>query len=187
MFDFLIKFNISKECLFKTKNSMIREFLEKFKGFSVEDFEHLTYAMIKPDAVIAKEEILHDIESRGFKVLFNMEYQFSKELARNFYSEHKGKSFYDRLVDQMTVGPVVVLILEKQGELPCYQAWRNELGATNPANAADGTLRNVYTYKLFGGPEAYANEQATNCFHGADSVASVIRESNLVLYDIAMA
>ena len=165
----------------------IKEFMEKFKSFSVQDFESLTYAMIKPDAIKAKDEIISDIESRGFKVLFSMEYQFSKELAGNFYSEHKGKGFYDRLVDQMTAGPVVVLILEKQGELPCYQAWRNELGATNPANAEEGTLRNVYTQKLFGGPEMYAQEKATNCFHGADSVASVIRESNLVLYDIAMA
>lgn len=165
----------------------IKEFMEKFKSFSVQDFESLTYAMIKPDAIKAKDEIISDIESRGFKVLFSMEYQFSKELAGNFYSEHKGKGFYDRLVDQMTAGPVVVLILEKQGELPCYQAWRNELGATNPANAEEGTLRNVYTQKLFGGPEMYAQEKATNCFHGADSVASVVRESNLVLYDIAMA
>jgi len=162
-------------------------FIEKFKSFSVQDFEHLTYAMIKPDAIQAKDEILFDIARRGFSILFSAEYQFSRELAENFYSEHKGKGFYNRLVDQMTSGPVVVLILEKQGEIPCYQAWRNELGATNPANAAEGTLRNVYTQKLFGGPEAYANEQATNCFHGADSVASVIRESNLVLYDIAMA
>lgn len=141
--------------------------------------------MIKPDAVKAKDEILADIEGRGFEVLFQEEYQFSKELAQNFYSEHKGRSFFDRLVEQMTSGPVVVLILKKDGELPCFQAWRDELGKTNPAEAAEGTLRNVYTQKLFGGPEMYANEQATNCFHGADSVASVIRESNLVLYDIA--
>ena len=166
---------------------MIKHFMEKFKGFSVQEFEHLTYAMIKPDAVRAKEEILHDIEGRGFEILFQQDYHFSKELAQNFYSEHKGKSFYDRLVDQMTAGPVVVLILKKEGETPCFQAWRDALGATNPANAAEGTLRNVYTQKLFGGPEMYANEKATNCFHGADSVASVIRESNLVLYDIAMA
>lgn len=163
-----------------------KDFLKKFKGFSVQDFEDLTYAMIKPDAISAKDEIIRDIESRGFTVLFQHEYQFSDELARNFYSEHEGKSFFNRLVKQMTSGPVVVLILEKVGAIPCFQAWRNELGATNPANAAEGTLRNVYTYKLFGGPEAYAEERATNCFHGADSVASVIRESNLVLYDIAM-
>ena len=87
----------------------------------------------------------------------------------------------------MTSGPVVVLILEKEGIIPCYQLWRDELGATDPAKAVEGTLRNVYTQKLFGGPEAYADGRATNCFHGADSVASVIRESNLVLYDIAMA
>lgn len=165
---------------------MVQQFLEKFKNFSVQDFEHLTYAMIKPDAVREKDEILRDIESRGFEILFQKEYQFSKKLAQNFYSEHKGKSFYDRLVDQMTSGPVVVLILKKEGEIPCFQAWRDALGATNPANAAEGTLRNVYTQKLFGGPEMYANEKATNCFHGADSIASVIRESNLVLYDIAM-
>lgn len=60
------------------------------------------------------------------------------------------------------------------------------MGSTNPANATEGTLREVYTKKLFGGPESYAQEKATNCFHGADSVASVIRESNLVLYDMAM-
>lgn len=163
-----------------------KELMKKFKSFSVHAFERITYAMIKPDAISAKEEILRDIESRGFKILFQMEYQFSRELAENFYSEHKGKEFYDRLVDQMTAGPVVVLILEKEGIIPCYQLWRDELGATNPADAIKGTLRNVYTYKLFGGPEMYAQEKATNCFHGADSVASVIRESNLVLYDIAM-
>ena len=164
----------------------IKEFMEKFKNFSVQDFERLTYAMIKPDAISAKEEILADIESRGFRVLFQMEYQFSKELAENFYSEHKGKWFYDRLVDQMTAGPVVVLILEKEGIIPCYQLWRDELGETDPAKAVEGTLRSAYTQELFGGPEAYAEGRATNCFHGADSVASVIRESNLVLYDIAM-
>ena len=164
----------------------IKEFMEKFKSFSVQDFESLTYAMIKPDAIKAKDEIISDIESRGFKVLFSMEYQFSKELAGNFYSEHKGKGFYDRLVDQMTAGPVVVLILEKDGDVPCFQVWRGTLGATNPENATEGTLRHFYTQKLFGGPEMYAQEKATNCFHGADSVASVIRESNLVLYDIAM-
>ena len=164
----------------------IKEFLEKFKSFTVEDFGHLTYAMIKPDAVRAKEEILQDIEGRGFKILFQQEYQFSQELAKNFYSEHKGKGFYDRLIAQMTAGPVVVLILERGGEIPCFQVWRGTLGATNPENATEGTLRNVYTYKIFGGPKAYKEEKATNCFHGADSVASVIRESNLVLYDIAM-
>lgn len=163
----------------------IKEFLQTFKGFSVQDFESLTYVMIKPDAVCMNEEILDEIEYRGFSILFQQEYQFSKELAENFYSEHRGKSFFDRLVDQMTAGPVVVLILKKEGEIPCFQAWRNELGKTNPAEAAEGTLRNLYTNKLFGGPEAYAQEKATNCFHGADSVASVIRESNLVLYDIS--
>jgi nucleoside-diphosphate kinase len=164
----------------------IKEFLVKFKSFTVQDFEHLTYAMIKPDAVVAKEEILQDIERRGFKILFQQEYQFSQELARNFYSEHDGKSFFERLIKQMTAGPVVVLILERVEGVPCFQIWRGTLGATNPEIATEGTLRNVYTYKLFGGPEAYKEEKATNCFHGADSVASVIRESNLVLYDIAM-
>lgn len=164
----------------------IREFLEKFKSFSVKDFEHITYAMIKPDAISAKEEILRDIEGRGFEIMFQQERQFSKALAQNFYSEHKARPFYERLVDQMTSGPVVVLILRKDGDIPCFQYWRDELGATNPENAVEGTLRNIYTYKLFGGPEMYAEEKATNCFHGADSVASVIRESNLVLYDIAM-
>ena len=163
-----------------------KTFLEEFKSFSVEAFGHITYAMIKPDAVCLKEDILEDIEARGFKILFQQEYQFSDELVRNFYSEHKEKPFFERLIRQMTDGPVVVLILQNEGSIQCFQAWRDALGNTNPANAAEGTLRNVYTNKLFGGPEMYAQEKATNCFHGADCVAAVIRESNLVLYDIAM-
>ncbi len=164
----------------------IKAFLKKFRSFTVQDFNHLTYAMIKPDAVLAKEEILQDIERRGFKILFQQEYQLSQELAQDFYSEHAGKGFYDRLVAQMTAGPVVVLILEKDGEIPCFQVWRGTLGATDPGKATEGTMGHFYSYKLFGGPEAYKAEKATNCFHGADSVASVIRESNRVLYDIAM-
>ena len=164
----------------------IKKFMKKFRTFSVEKFGYITYAMIKPDAVVAKEEILQDIERRGFKILFEQEWQFSDELARNFYSEHEGKPFFERLIKQMTAGPVVVLILEKEGNIPCYQVWRGTLGATDPAKATDGTLRHFYSYKLFGGPEAYKAERATNCFHGADSIPSVIRESNLVLYDIAM-
>lgn len=164
----------------------VNEFLEKFKSFSSQDFENLTYAMIKPDAVCLEEEILDEIQQRGFDILFQQEYQLSKALAENFYSEHKGKQFFDRLVRQMTDGPVVVLILQKNGDIPCFQAWRNALGATNPAKAEEGTLRKIYSEKIFGGATAYEEERATNCFHGADSVASVIRESNLVLYDIAM-
>ncbi len=164
----------------------IKKFMKEFRTFSVEKFGDITYAMIKPDAIIAKEEILQDIERRGFTIIFVQEWLFSDELARNFYSEHEGKPFFERLVKQMTAGPVVVLILEKEGNVPCYQVWRGTLGATDPAKATEGTLRHFYSYKLFGGPEAYKAERATNCFHGADSVASVIRESNLVLYDIAM-
>ena len=115
----------------------IKEFLEKFKSFTTQDFEHITYAMIKPDAVIAKDEIIRDIESRGFKVLFETERQFSDILARNFYSEHDGKSFFERLIKQMTVGPLVVLILQKDSEIPCFQLWRDALGKTNPAEAAE--------------------------------------------------
>ena len=164
----------------------IKKFMKEFRTFSVEKFGDITYAMIKPDAITAKEEILQDIERRGFTIIFEQEWQFSNELARNFYSEHEGKPFFERLVKQMTAGPVVVLILEKEGNVPCYQVWRGTLGATDPAKATEGTLRHFYSYKLFGGPEAYKAERATNCFHGADSVASVIRESNLVLYDIMM-
>lgn len=163
----------------------IQEFMPFFKRLTVQDFEHITYAMIKPDAMSAKEEILADIESRGFEILFASEFQFEDELARNFYFEHFGRNFYDRLVNQMTQGPVEVLILRKVEEYkPCFALWRETIGATNPAKAEEGTLRYKYTYQLFEGPEKYANEEATNCFHGADSVASVIREANLVLYDM---
>ena len=127
----------------------IKEFLEKFKSFTVQDFEQLTYAMIKPDAVVAKEEILQDIERRGFKILFQQEYQLSQELAKNFYSEHAGKGFYERLVAQMTAGPVVVLILEKDGDVPCFQVWRGTLGATLILRMRQRGLWDISTLRNF--------------------------------------
>ena len=162
----------------------IKKFMRKFRGFSIDDFSEITYAMVKPDAMCILDEILQDIKRRGFKVLFWLKYQLSRELVECFYSEHKGKDFYDRLISQMTDGPICVLILEKKGTVPCFQVWRGTIGSTNPEFATEGTLRHFYSQKLFGGAEAYKKGEATNCFHGADSVASVIRESNLVLYDI---
>ena len=163
----------------------IQEFMPFFKRLTVQDFENISFAMIKPDAMSAKEEIIADIEARGFEIMFASDFQFSEDSAKNFYYEHHEKGFCVRLVGQMTAGPVEVLILRKVEEgKPCFALWRETIGATNPANAEEGTLRYKYTYQLFGGPEKYAKEKATNCFHGADSVASVIREANLVLYDM---
>lgn len=168
------------------KTNDIKKFMREFRGFSIDDFSEITYAMVKPDAMCLFDEICQDIERRGFEVLFWQVYQLSRDLAECFYSEHKDKDFYNRLISQMTADPAGILILEKKGTVPCFQVWRGTIGSTNPEFATEGTLRHFYSQKLFGGAEAYKKGEATNCFHGADSVASVIRESNLVLYDIAM-
>lgn len=175
-------------------NTSIKEFMPFFKRLTVQDFNSITYAMIKPDSTSAKEEMFRDIQEKGFEILFARDYQLSDQLAADFYSEHgpredqPAKSFYPELCRQMTAGPVVVMILRKlrksEDEPLAYTQWREAIGATNPAKAAKGSLRYKYTQVLFGGPEQYAEGKATNCFHGADSVASVIRESNLVLYDM---
>ena len=99
-----------------------------------------TFSIVKPDAV-AKHgigKVLARIEEGGLKIVAGRYLQMSTEQARAFYAVHKERPFYDDLVSFMTSGPVFVSVLEADDAIARY---REVLGATNPAEAADGTVR----------------------------------------------
>jgi nucleoside-diphosphate kinase len=81
--------------------------------------------------------------------------RLSRAEAEGFYAVHKGKGFFDELVEFMTEGPVVVLALEREDAI---KKWREVMGATNPANAAEGTIR-----------KRFAQSVGRNCVHGSDA------------------
>jgi nucleoside-diphosphate kinase len=116
-----------------------------------------TFSIIKPDAVAAGQagEILAMIGQAGFKILAMRMTRLSPEQAQGFYAVHREKPFFGSLVKFMTEGSLVVLALERENAIA---KWRETMGATNPANAAEGTIR-----KRFG-----ANVER-NCVHGSDA------------------
>ena len=116
-----------------------------------------TFAIIKPDAVAAGKqgEILAIIQKAGFRIAGMKMKRLSQLEAENFYGVHRERPFYGSLVKFMTEGPVVVMALEAQDAI---KKWRDTMGATNPANAAAGTIR-----KLF------ATSIERNCVHGSDA------------------
>lgn len=116
-----------------------------------------TFTMIKPDAVQNGHigAILNDIIEAGFKIVAMKYLKLSKEDAGAFYAVHKERPFYNDLVEFMSSGPVVAAILEKDNAVEEY---RKLIGATNPQEAAEGTLR-----------QKYAKSIDANAVHGADS------------------
>ena len=118
---------------------------------------NLTFAIIKPDAVGAGHtgKIVDRIISGGFRIRAMKMIHQTREQAEGFYEVHRGKPFYDGLTEFMSSGPCVVMVLEQEGAV---KAWRDLMGATDPAKADEGTIR-----KEFGGS---VGENAT---HGSDS------------------
>jgi nucleoside-diphosphate kinase len=116
-----------------------------------------TFSIIKPDAVAGGQagEILSIIEKAGFRILALRMTRLSQQQAEGFYSVHRGKSFFDSLVRFMTEGPIIVMALERQDAIA---GLREIMGATNPANAADGTIR-----------KRFAQSIERNCVHGSDA------------------
>src|SRR5438045_5843574 len=104
---------------------------------------NLTFGIIKPDAVRAGNavKIIDRILSGGFRIRGMKLIHQTRKQAEGFYAVHAGKGFYDELCDFMSSGPCVVLALEKENAVP---SWRELMGATNPAEAATGTLRKEF-------------------------------------------
>jgi len=116
-----------------------------------------TLAILKPDCVRKKlqGEILMRIQKAGFTVLSFKQVRMTPETAGAFYAVHKGRPFYDGLVQFMSSGPCVPIALEKENAVADF---RTLIGATDPKDAAEGTIR-----KLF------ADNKGENIVHGSDS------------------
>jgi nucleoside-diphosphate kinase len=127
---------------------------------------NLTFTMIKPDAFRNGHTgaILHDIITAGFEIVAMKKLNLSKEKAGEFYAIHKERPFYGELVEFMSSGPIVAAILKKENAV---EDFRKLIGATNPANAEEGTIR-----------KKYAASVGENAVHGSDSDENATIEGN---------
>jgi nucleoside-diphosphate kinase len=123
-----------------------------------------TFSIIKPDAVAAGQTgaILAQLQEAGFRVVGMRMTRLSEEQARGFYAVHKERPFFNGLVKFMTEGPIVVLALERDNAV---KGLREVMGATNPANAAEGTIR-----------KRFAADIERNCIHGSDAPETAEQE-----------
>ena len=123
-----------------------------------------TLAIVKPDAVgrnLAGKVIAH-LEENGFRVRALRMMRLTREQAAAFYAVHRERPFYESLVGFMTSGPVVPMVLEREGAVARL---REVIGATDPAEAAEGTVRKLY-----------AESKERNAIHASDSVENARNE-----------
>jgi nucleoside-diphosphate kinase len=127
---------------------------------------NITLTMIKPMAVKKGfiGPILAKIAEGGFRIVAMKYTKLSLEQAQKFYEVHKARPFYDELTHFMSSGPIVAAILEKENAV---QAYRDYIGATDPAKASQGTIRALYGTNL-----------TMNAVHGSDSDENAIIEGN---------
>jgi len=126
-----------------------------------------TLVLIKPDGVERGliGEVLSRIERKGFRIVALELRVLERAIAQEHYGEHKDKPFFGDLVDFITGGPLVAAVIEGPEAI---SSWRTMMGATNPANAAPGTIRGDL-----------ATETQMNVTHGSDSPESAAREIGL--------
>jgi nucleoside-diphosphate kinase len=134
-----------------------------------------TLFIVKPDAVRRNliGRILAHVEERGFRVVEARLARLQREEAQTFYAEHAGKPFFNDLLAYMTSGPVVLACLEREGAVA---ELRQVVGATDPAEATEGTVRH-----LFGESKQF------NSVHASDSLPSAEREVKLFFGVAALA
>jgi nucleoside-diphosphate kinase len=127
---------------------------------------NITFTMIKPDAAKAGNigNILALIGKSGFKILGLKYLQITEDQAKNFYIVHKERPFYTDLVSFMSSGPIVAAVLEKENAV---EDFRKLIGSTNPADAANGTVRKLYGASI-----------QNNAVHGSDSDENAQIESD---------
>jgi nucleoside-diphosphate kinase len=115
-----------------------------------------TFSIIKPDAVRKgfTGAILAEIAKAGFQIVAIKRQSISKEQAKGFYAVHVGKPFFGGLCEFMSSGPLLLMVLEKENAIA---DWRKLMGATNPANADEGTIR-----------KKFAASMSENAVHGSD-------------------
>ncbi|HQW83324.1 MAG TPA: nucleoside-diphosphate kinase [Ferruginibacter sp.] len=125
-----------------------------------------TFTMIKPDATKKNNTgaILQMINAAGFRIVAMKTTKLSAEKAGEFYAIHAARPFYGELVNFMSSGPITAAILEKENAV---EDFRNLIGATNPAEAADGTIRKLYAASI-----------GENAVHGSDSNENAVIEGD---------
>ncbi|MEC7150271.1 MAG: nucleoside-diphosphate kinase [Pseudomonadota bacterium] len=130
-----------------------------------------TLSIIKPDAVERKleGEIKEIFKNNGFIILREKKIQIEKSEAEKFYKVHETKPFYNDLCDYLSSGPIVVMILQKENAV---KGNRQLMGATNPKDAEDGTIRKKYGISI-----------DKNSVHGSDSVENAKIEINFFFKD----
>jgi nucleoside-diphosphate kinase len=123
-----------------------------------------TFSIIKPDAVSSGKAglILSLLESNGFRIVALRMLKLSQPQAEGFYAVHRERPFFASLVRFMTEGPVIVMALEREDAV---RKLREVMGATNPANAADGTIRKLYAESI-----------ERNSIHGSDAPETAAEE-----------
>lgn len=131
-----------------------------------------TFAFIKPDAVAAHNSgrIIDLIEQNGFNIVRMQKIQLNKNQAEQFYAAHKERPFFKELITYMTSGPAIALVLQKENAV---QAWRDLMGSTNPATAAEGTIRKLY-----------GTDITHNATHGSDSKENALQEMRQFFNDL---
>jgi nucleoside-diphosphate kinase len=132
-----------------------------------------TLILVKPDAFARglTGEIVARFERKGLRIVALKHMQMDKDLASQHYAEHEGKPFFGELVDFITSGPLIAMVLEGY---EAVVAARQVIGATNPLEAAPGSIRGEF-----------ALEVGQNMVHGSDSNESAVREAKLFFPDLA--
>jgi nucleoside-diphosphate kinase len=132
-----------------------------------------TLILVKPDAFARNltGEIIARFERKGLRLVALQLMTMTRELAARHYAEHEGKGFYDELVDFITSGPLVAMVLEGESAV---RAARQVIGATNPLEATTGSIRGDYAISV-----------GQNMVHGSDAPESAEREVALFFPDLA--
>ena len=130
-----------------------------------------TLSIIKPDAVERNldKEIKQMFENKGFSILKEKKIQIEKFEAEKFYKVHETKPFYNDLCNYLSSGPIVVMVLQKENAV---KANRELMGATNPIDAEEGTIRRKYGISI-----------DKNSVHGSDSIENAKQEINFFFTD----
>lgn len=126
---------------------------------------NITFTIIKPDAVAAGHtgKIINHIIEAGYTIRAMKMVHMEERVAGGFYDVHRERPFFKDLVSFMTSGPCIPMVLEKENAVADF---RTLIGATNPANAAEGTIRKLYAQSI-----------EANAIHGSDSDENALREA----------
>jgi len=150
--------------------------IKKLDSYSSDELRGKTLVLVKPEAFARKltGKVISRFEEKGFNLLEMKELKMTKTTAEEFYSVHRGKPFYDKLVASISAGPLVALILEVPSNRDtrgktAVEIVRLMIGATNPSEASPGTLRGDFGLDI-----------TENVVHASDSAESFVREAKVI-------